>query len=95
MTGTIDAYGNFVPGEKVLTLRGGNGRQLQLEALAEQWNSPFAMQAGIPDLIDLSKPANVWGLDGRNLQSYFRRKGFDSKLEPPKAGTSGRAEVFK
>ncbi len=51
-------------------------------------------QAGIPKYIDLSKPDNIWGLDGIDLLTHYRLRGFDGDMRPPKAGTSGKAQFF-
>ena len=54
----------------------------------------LARRAGIPKHIELSKPDNVWGLDGQQLLTHYRMRGYDGVMEPPKSGTSGRAQVF-
>ena len=55
----------------------------------------LAEQAGIPKYIDLSKPDNIWGLDGRDLLTHYRLSGFDGAMRPPKTGTSGKAQFFE
>ncbi|WP_233203196.1 LysM peptidoglycan-binding domain-containing protein [Chitinimonas sp. BJB300] len=54
----------------------------------------LAEQAGIPKYIDLAKPDNVWGLDGKDLISHYRMRGFEGTMQSPRAGTSGNAQVF-
>lgn len=54
----------------------------------------LAGRAGIPKYIDLTKPGNVWGLDGQDLLTHYRLRGFDGSMQPPKAKTSGLAQVF-
>jgi YD repeat-containing protein len=74
-----------------VSLRVGRGKYT---GNAEAQRRDLADQAGIPRYINLSNPSGVWGLKGPDLQVYFRIRGFNSQLQPPKAGTSGKAQYY-
>ncbi len=69
--------------------RGRNGGNFE----GLRWD--LAESAGIPRYIDLAKPSNVWGMDGRDLLTHYRLRGFSGSMLPVKSKTSGLAQVFE
>lgn len=61
----------------------------------EALKNDLADQAGIPNNIDLLKPDNIWGLKGQDLLTHYSLKGYSPRLRPPRAGTSGKAQVIE
>ncbi|MDQ7985184.1 DUF637 domain-containing protein [Pseudomonas sp. G34] len=54
----------------------------------------LAAQAGIPRNM-VETPANVWGKSIDDIQQSFKMDGANLTYVPPKAGTSGNAQVYK
>jgi len=61
-------------------------------ATVPMFKEQLGRQAGFPDYIDPFRPVGVWGMDGKDLLAYYRRRGFDGVIDPPKANTSGLAQ---